>query len=633
MDTGTKTETGLAGTPMCGIVGIWKRNGERADPALAERMLATILHRGPDGGGVWSEGRIALGHRRLSIIDLSAAGHQPMLTADRRGVLTYNGEIYNYPELRLQLQQEGVSFVGTSDTEVLLAALHAWGPERTIPLLNGMFAFAYLDLRCGALWLARDRLGIKPLYVAEAGQELLFASEVKAILAHPGAVKQVDEAALNRSFLTRRRSHDTLFAGVTGLPSGSWWKVTPDGMTKHRYFDVETALDRKRLTDNHRSIDLKTVTEALERNLRESVRIHLASDAPIAAMCSGGVDSSLVAAYAGDDRPGMVGYVAEAPVGSGEAAQALRVGRHIKIPIREVAVPREDYLRLWPVCNWHLDSPAHHPSEPALLSVAKTCRADGIKVLLTGEGADELFGGYPWHVAAHRYWRRWKWLSAMVPSRLGKRASTRQHAFPLQQPVMSSTHHRRRSRMALAADAERDFLPRRLFASLPGIDQLSDRALVVSGLTDLVEHLSWVLHRHDHISMAASIEMRVPFLENCLIDFGMHLPSPVKLRRSQAKWALKTVALKRLPRDVVFARKKGFPMPHSYTDGTEQILLGGLLADQLQWSRATTEFIVDDLRHDIDMRFLMVGTEIWLRQQFGNETSAAIGEQLLAHAR
>ncbi|MCE9630742.1 MAG: hypothetical protein K8S94_08540 [Planctomycetia bacterium] len=208
------------------------------------------------------------------------------------------------------------------------------------------------------------RLGIKPLYVAEAGQDMLFASEFKAILAHRGVVKQVDESALNRSFLARRRSHDTLFAGVTGLPSGSWWKVTPDGITKYRYFDLETAIDRKRLTDNHRSIDLKTVTEALERNLRESVRIHLASDAPIAAMCSGGVDSSLVAAYAGDDRPGMVGYVAEAPVGSGEAAQALRVGRHIKIPIREVAVPREDYLRFWPVCNWHLDSPAHHSAWP-----------------------------------------------------------------------------------------------------------------------------------------------------------------------------------------------------------------------------------------------------------------------------
>lgn len=617
---------------MCGIAGIWRRrDGERADPELVDRMLRTILHRGPDGGGVWADGRVALGHRRLSILDLSAAGHQPMLSSDRRGVLTYNGEIYNYPELRSDLEKEGISFVGTSDTEVLLAALHAWGPERTIPLLNGMFAFAYLDLRCGALWLARDRLGIKPLYVAETGQELLFASEVKAVLAHPGVATRVDEAALSRAFLVRRLSHDTLFAGITGMPSGSWWKVTVDGIEKHRYFDIETVLDRTRLTDNHRSINLVHVTETLRSSLQESVRIHLASDAPIAAMCSGGVDSSLIAAYAGDDRPGLVGYVAEAPVGRGEAAQASRVGRHINIPIREVAVPREDYLRLWPVCIRHLDGPTHHHSEPALLAVARACRADGIKVLLTGEGADELFGGYAWHSASHRYWRGRAWLSA-VTRFLGGRSPSRQCAFPLQRPSISSRLHRCRSRMALAADAEREFLPRRLFESLSGIDCLSDRALVVSGLADLVEHLSWVLHRHDHMSMAASVEMRVPFLENRMIDFGMHLPRSAKLRRGQGKWALKTVALDRLPRDVVFARKKGFPIPHAYTHGTERILLGGLLADQLQWSKVTTGFIVDDLRHDTDLLFLMVGMEIWLRQAVGHETSDAVGETLVSYA-
>ena len=467
-----------------------------------------------------------------------------------------------------------------------------------------MFAFAYLDLRCGALWLARDRLGIKPLYVAETGQELLFASEVKAILAHPGVATRVDEAAMSRAFLVRRRSHDTLFAGIAGMPSGSWWKVTVDGIVKHRYFDIETTLDRTRLTDNHRSINPVHVTETLRSSLQESVRIHLASDAPIAAMCSGGVDSSLIAACAGDDRPGLVGYVAEAPVGHGEAAQASRVGRHINIPIREVAVPREDCLRLWPVCIRHL----------------------------TGEGADELFGGYAWHAASRRYWRDGAWLSAVLPRFLRGRAASRQRAFPLQRPTTSSGFHRCRSRMALAADAEREFLPRRLFESLSGIGRLSDRALVVSGLADLVEHLSWGLHRHDHKSMAASVEMRVPFLENRMIDFGMHLPRSVKLRRGQGKWALKTVALDRLPRDVVFARKKGFPIPHAYTNGTERILLDGLLADQLQWSKATTGFIVDDLRHDTDLLFLMVGMEIWLRQVLGHETSDAVGEKLNSHA-
>lgn len=496
-----------------------------------------------------------------------------------------------------------------------------------------MFAFAYLDLRSGDLWLARDRLGIKPLYVAETGADLLFASEVKALLAHPGVAKGIDEAALARAFLVRRRAHDTLFAGITGMPAGSWWKVTCDGIAKHRYFDLETAIDPDRLAHQHRSIDPESVIGTLRHSLRESVRIHLASDAPIAAMCSGGVDSSLVAAYAHDDRPSIVGYVAEAPVGNGEAAQARRAGRHINVPIREVAVPREDWLRLWPVCVQHLDSPTHDHSDPALLAVARACRADGIKVLLTGEGADELFGGYRWHAVAHRSWRGWPWQSVVVPRFLRRRSAARQRAFPLLQPSLNSALHRSRSRMALAIDAERELLPRRLFDSLRGIERLSDRALVVSGLTDLVEHLSWILHRHDHMSMAASVEMRVPFLENRLIDVGMHLPASVKLHRGRGKWALKTVALDRLPRDIVHARKKGFPMPHSYTDGTERILLGGMLADQLQWSAATTRLIVDDARHDTGLRFLVVGMEIWLRLLFGDETAEAVGETLVAHAR
>jgi asparagine synthase (glutamine-hydrolysing) len=198
---------------------------------------------------------------------------------------------------------------------------------------------------------------------------------------------------------------------------------------------------------------------------------------------------------------------------------------------------------------------------------------------------------------------------------------------------MSNSLHRSRFHTALAVDAERELLPRRLFDSLAGIERLSDRAFVVSGLADLVEHLSWVLHRHDHMSMAASVEMRVPFLENRLIDFGMHLPRSVKLRRGCGKWALKTVALDRLPRDVVHARKKGFPIPHAYTDGTERILLSGLLADQLRWSAATTRLVVDDVRHDSDLRFLVVGMEIWLQLLFGNETADAVGEKLVAHAR
>lgn len=170
---------------MCGIVGIWRHDGGEAERSAIGLMLAPIAHRGPDGMGVWQEGRVAFGHRRLSIIDLTEASGQPMLTADGTGVLVYNGEIYNYRELRQDLEREGVQFRSVGDTEVLLQALHHWGPEQSVARLNGMFAFAYLDKRDGALWLARDKVGIKPLVVADAGAEFIFGSEAKALLAHP----------------------------------------------------------------------------------------------------------------------------------------------------------------------------------------------------------------------------------------------------------------------------------------------------------------------------------------------------------------------------------------------------------------------------------------------------------------
>ena len=544
---------------MCGIVGIWNKRNEDASSAIIERMLSPILHRGPDDGGVWTKGRVGLGHRRLSIIDLSPLGHQPIFTPDHQGVLVYNGEIYNFPLLRKQLESEGCTFSGSSDSEVLLNALHQWGPERTIPLLNGMFAFAYYDLRSDSLWLSRDRLGIKPLFLTETAGQLLFASEIKALLVHPDVEKKIDAAALGRSFVIKRRSHDSLFSGIFGLPQGSWWKLSSKGIEKHQFFDIESALDVDLLESNHRTTDLSTASSALESLLRDSVRMHLASDAPIAAMCSGGVDSSLIAAYASEETSGMVGYVADAPVGGGEAAQALRVRRHLNIPIRQVPVSQEKYLRLWPVSIHHLDGSSHHPSEPALLAVAEACHTDGVKALLTGKGADELFGGYSWHASIYRRWRRWERLLRVAPFLREGRAGYRRLAFPLNRTFFNNETFQSRFRTALVAGAERELLPRRLFEKLAGINSISDRMMTIAGLSDLVGHLSWILHRHDHMSMAASVEMRVPFLENNLIHFGMHLPRSAKLNQGQGKWVLKNIASRRLPRDIVFAKKKGIP--------------------------------------------------------------------------
>ena len=394
---------------MCGLVGIWRHDGGEADLQAIDAMLATIAHRGPDGIGAWQEGRVALGHRRLSIIDLSEAAAQPMLTEDGRGVLVYNGEVYNYRELRRDLEQEGVKFRSAGDTEVVLRALHHWGPQRCVAQFNGMFAFAYLDRRDGALWLGRDRIGIKPLLVADTGTEFIFGSEAKALVAHPRMARRLDRYAVAQWVLWRGRTpNGTLFEGIDQLEPGALWKVANKGIEKHRYFDVVDEVDVDRLVAAANGDSAGFVT-GFRTLLKKSVRLHLASDAPLAAMCSGGVDSSLIAAYAKEELPDLPAYVADIPWIDGEGDQAERVGRHLGIDVRRILVNQACFLRLWPHAVWHSDAPSTHPSDAALLAVAQACRADGIKVLLTGEGSDELFGGYDWQSATYDQWRSRAW--------------------------------------------------------------------------------------------------------------------------------------------------------------------------------------------------------------------------------
>ena len=217
---------------MCGIAGIWRKDGTTADASLLGPMLDAILHRGPDDIGTWSNGPAALGHTRLTILDLTDRAHQPLVTEDGQGILVYNGEVYNYPTLRAELEREGISVESTGDSEVVLKALHHWGPENSVPRFDGMFAFAYIDLRGGkqTLWLARDRIGIKPLVVAELGDELVFASEVKSLLTHPRVPRAPDDRALTwLLFQGRIEPHRTAFAGIRGLRPGTWWRIDAHG--------------------------------------------------------------------------------------------------------------------------------------------------------------------------------------------------------------------------------------------------------------------------------------------------------------------------------------------------------------------------------------------------------------------
>ncbi|TJW77898.1 MAG: asparagine synthase (glutamine-hydrolyzing) [Mesorhizobium sp.] len=618
---------------MCGIAGVWRKRdpigaGDLSDVA---RMMQALAHRGPDDRDSWNNARLALGHRRLAIIDPSPAAREPMLTTDGDGTLCYNGEVYNYRSLRKSLEAEGLRFRTVSDTEVVLQALHHWGVEKAVPLFDGMFAFAYFDQRDGALWLARDRLGIKPMSVADAADRLLFASEDKAILACHDFARRVDarEITLRLAWQSRDSSY-SVFEGIERLPPAGLWKISDGGIEKQRFWHVLDALETSRIVDDRVS-DAGHMA-SLEALLEQSVELHCIADASLATACSGGVDSGLITALAKRYRPEMHGYVVDPKLGRSEAEDAERTGRHIDVSLRRVPVDRDRFFELWPRAIWHLESDGWHASVAGLLALAEQCRADGVKVLLTGEGSDELFGGYKWQASTIRLWRQ-SWLRSLFRS---KAAQDRKYARLRRSPFRNSVGRGSpwdRNIVLRALSPELNFLQTKLFDRLDGVSPDGDRAFLASCFYDLYSHLQDLLHRHDRLSMAASVELRVPFLENRLIDFAMHLPRRYKYRNRTGKWLLKKVAERHLPRENIHAAKSGFEMSSAFSAGTQGLLRGGFLRDAMKWSASELDDLIDMARAEEPSRLRLVGMEMLLRLYLGGETTGNLAESLHAKIR
>jgi asparagine synthase (glutamine-hydrolysing) len=618
---------------MCGLVGIWRHDGGEADRKLIDLMLTPIAHRGPDGKGIWQHGRVALGHRRLSIIDLTEASGQPMLTRDGMGVLVYNGEVYNYRELRNELEREGITFRTSGDSEVVLESVYHWGVERSVQRFNGMFAFAFWDRRVGVLWLARDRMGIKPLLTADTGSEFLFASEAKALLAHPNTRRIADRYAIANWLLRGGGgSRRMLFVGLDSVEPGSIWKITEHGTEKRSFFHALNAIDVDRLVEAS-SKKPRSFVGPFRDLLTKSVRLHLAADVKLACACSGGVDSSLIIAFAKKQMAEINGYVADVKGPTGEGEQAERAGHHIGVRVDRVHVDRARFLELWPYAIWHSDTPSTHPSDMALLALAQRCRAEGVKVLLTGEGSDELFGGYYWFKRTYRDWSKsksWRSWTRFFVDDSPRGDSHLRAPFP---GISAHKDRNLRERMIVALDADDECLPQRLFTLLAPVKPDGDRAFLAHCLSSLYHYLSWLLHRHDRMGMAASIEMRVPFIENEILDFAFHLPRSAKLQNGIGKWIVKQVASEVLPPDIVYATKKGFPTPKNFLHGTENLLFGGVLAELMQWPANVVTEIVSLLGGNSQLCFHVVGLELWARIFFRGESPGALSNQLLSLAK
>lgn len=577
---------------MCGIVGYWDKGG--VDAAVIKQMSMCILHRGPDDAGVWlsHESDLAMSHQRLSIIDLSPAGHQPMVSPCGRFTLVYNGEIYNHSDLRAELEAENGHFEwrGLSDTETLLAALRHWGVENTLQRVNGMFAFALWDSAERSLFLARDRMGEKPLYYGNNGSFFLFGSELKSFKAHPRFQAEID-----RDVLALYMRHNyvptpwSIYRGINKLPPAHFVVVRDGGKLisePHCYWNLaqiaEHGVDRQ-LTDTESAVD------ALESLLRDAVGSRMASDVPLGAFLSGGFDSTIVASLmqAQSSLPIKTFTIGFNEEGYNEAAHAKAVANYLGTDHTELYVSPEEAMAAIPRLPAIWDEPFSDSSQIPTLLVSELARRH-VTVALSGDGGDELFCGYNRYTQGYQIWRKLQ----LLPAPLRQIAGTLMQNFPgeplekllhflprrFQVPHLADrlpklaevvkeksgesyyqrliSHWKSPDRLVLGASE-----PETIFSRPEQHPQLKDfreQMMFLDSMTYLPDD---ILTKVDRASMAVSLEARVPLLDHRVVEFAWRTPMSLKYRDGKGKWLLREVLYRYVPRELMDRPKMGFGVP------------------------------------------------------------------------
>jgi len=537
-------------------------------------MTERIAHRGPDADGHFIDAQVALGHRRLSIIDLSPAGAQPMTSESGRLQIVYNGEIFNHADLRPELEQAGHRYRSHCDTETILHAFEQYGPE-CVKRFRGMFAFALWDPDAHSLFCVRDRLGIKPFYYYWDGELFVFGSEIKAILAHP-AVSPRLEGDLVAEHLAFGYSSDgrTLFAGIRKLMPGHWLRIDNNGLRIERYWEIPAPP-----ANPEQRPDSEWIADCRQR-LEETVRMRLMSDVPLGMFLSGGVDSSAIAALirkltGGPLKTFSVGYAEQE---YSELSYAAQVARSIGTEHNEIVVSMDDFFSALPRLIWHEDEPIVWPSSVSLYFVSQLA-ARQVKVVLTGEGADELFAGYsryqlylmnrrfsaPYRVLPgilRNGIRNWVQTSSLLTGTVRRKLG---HSFAGRADSFESLYLDN-SFSAFSADEQKGLLRRDAgdaYASwLKYWNAAADRPLLDRLLyTDQKTYLVELLMKQDQMSMANSIESRVPFLDHTFVEFSTRVPAHLKLGGKEGKYIMKKAVEDLLPHDIIYRTKMGFPTP------------------------------------------------------------------------
>ena len=545
---------------MCGFVGF--TNYIKDDGTVLEAMMNRIIHRGPDSAGKFVDGDIALGFRRLSIIDL-ADGDQPMFNEDGSLVLTFNGEIYNYKELRSELIEKGHRFGNNSDSEVLLHGFEEWG-EELVARLRGMFAFVIFNRRDKSIFAARDMFGIKPFYYTFMGESFIFGSEIKAFLEHPDFKKSLNEEALGH-YLSFQYSptEETFFSNVYKLPPAHYFVYKDGEMKKVRYWKPDFSA-----TDGV----LEYFADLTDNAVRESVEAHKIADVEVGSFLSSGIDSSYIAEAAKVDKTFTVGF--ESPDGDryNEIGFAKEFAETIGVENISKVITPEEYWNTFPLIQYHMDEPLADPAAIALYFVSKLA-SESVKVVMSGEGADELFGGYRIYqepltltfydklpFAIRRIISK---ICSYLPQKHGinylvRRGKTIEERFIGNANIFSIKERNAILKSEVAKSAVSPRLVCKRF-----YDEVKDKDTVTK--MQYLDINMWlmgdILLKADKTSMANSLELRVPFLDKKVMEFASTIPLNCRVNTVTTKLALRKAAEKTLPKRTATKDKLGFPVP------------------------------------------------------------------------
>jgi len=628
---------------MCGIAGIVGLNRDtQANAAILRRMCGVMAHRGPDDEGIYSEGRVGIGMRRLSIVDL-ATGHQPLRNEDDSLWIVFNGEIYNHAALRETLIAAGHTYRTKSDTETIVHLYEQYGKD-SVKHLRGMFAFAIWDRKRKALFIARDRLGIKPLYYTKTANEFLFGSEIKVLLEHPDTRPELNRAALPEYLAFGYLSgEETLYRGIRKLMPGHFLELNEAGEIHiEQYWDVETVVDEPGKPESY-------YINAYRELLEGAVQSHLMSDVPLGVFLSGGLDSSAVAALMTKIRrePVETFSVGYAEQSYSELPYARTVARHINSIHHEVSVSSDDFFNALPRLIWHEDEPIAWPSSVSLYFVAELAR-QRVKVVLTGEGSDETLAGY----SRYAFTLKNRAFDNIYRRVLPRSLRTGIRKFLGQSEWLNATARRKLSHSFLGTDGEswtsfyfdnffsafsendqlelltknfaREFQPGAAYSNVMRVWERSSGELLERLLyTDLKTYLVELLMKQDNMSMAASIESRVPFLDHVLVEWALRVPESIQIHGLAGKTILKKAMEGLLPESILYRPKLGFPTPWSgwlagpRLDMIERLLVEPRSLERGFFERSAVERLFREhrakYRDHYDRIWRLLNFELWQR--------------------